>query len=209
MTQSPTNPLPFPASWKLQQASVHPQGCLHWEIASKSSSAMSEWTDAFLLFPPFPYQISGSLSWPLLSSSAWDPANATTTDLASSGRGICSRKGSILLFRTASCWGSSSKCCPLPPPVLVHCAHQTSAGLIRPFPWMVLIWFGSRRKGTWQNSYGVLFSLSQLGLLISCSLSLSHSCAGKPRPLCPGFYLSSQSLIPEVSNSPIRYKYSF
>lgn len=41
--------------------------------------------------------------------------------------------------------------------------------LPRPFPWMVLIWFGNKRKGTWQNSYGVLFSLSQskLGLFFS------------------------------------------
>lgn len=56
MTWSSTYPLHFPASWKLQEASVHPQGCLHWEIDSKSSSPLSEWTDAFSLFPPFPYQ---------------------------------------------------------------------------------------------------------------------------------------------------------
>jgi len=33
MTQNPTHSLPFLTSWKLQQAALHPQGCLLWEIA--------------------------------------------------------------------------------------------------------------------------------------------------------------------------------
>lgn len=80
-------------------------------------------------FLPFLTRLSGNLSCSLPSSSVWDPANATPTDLATTVREICSRKGSILLFRAASCQEFSSKCCPLPPPVLIHCAHSTNAVL--------------------------------------------------------------------------------
>lgn len=176
-------------------------------------------------FLPFLTKLPGNLAWPLPSSSVWDPVNATTADLATTVREICSRKGSILLFRAASCQESSSKCCSLPPPVLVHRAHSTSAvlvtrqSLIRPFSWMVLIWFRSKRKGTWKNSYGVLFSLSQsqLGLFFP-SIFLCPYLIGKPRLLSPGFCLtpslfSQKFLIPQLHTSLhfnlLSYKSSF
>lgn len=78
-------------------------------------------------------------------------------------------QSSILLGILIKMLSSPSPCsCSLCTLNFCSVGHKVKS-LIRPFPWMVLIWFGNKRKGTWQNSHGVLFSLnqSQLGRFFS------------------------------------------
>lgn len=214
MTQSP--PLPFPASWKLQQASVHPQGFLPWEIASKSYSPLSEWmpSSCFLPFlPKLPGACHGPFpppqfeTLPVLLQLTWSPLEGKT---AAEEEASCFSEqhpvrnplqNAVLSLPPFSCTVHVK---------LLQCWLQgKESDYTFPMDGPDLVWKQKERDMAKLIRSAVLLEAVPVRsfLLICFSLSLSHSCVGNPRLLCPGFSLNSKCLLPEVSNSPIMYKF--